>query len=73
MLLVVLFFGAVITILGSLGLLGPSKFIAVVSRTWLTPLGPYIAVAARLVFGLALIAAAAESRFPSADCFQKHG
>jgi hypothetical protein len=66
MLLAVSAFGAIIALLGILGVLRPGGFIDVVSGPWQSRSGLYLAVLLRLVFGALLIAAASQSRFPLA-------
>ncbi len=62
----VILFGVAITSLGVLGSVHPMKLIGLVSGPWQSRAGIYLAVGLRLVFGLVLIGASSESRFPAA-------
>ena len=66
MLLVVSAFGAVIALLGLLGVLRPGGLIDFVSGPWQSRAGLYLAVVLRLAFGTVLLVAASGSRFPLA-------
>lgn len=57
-------FGAAIAGLGVLGCLRPDSLIRFVQASWRPSTGLYLAIAIRVVFGLVLLAAAGESRFP---------
>lgn len=56
--------GILITLLGVWGLLQPQPLLALVDKVWTRQSGVYLAVIIRLLFGVALLAAASESRFP---------
>ena len=62
----VILFGLAITSLGLLESLHPRKLIGLVSGPWQSGAGIYLAVGLRLAFGLVLIGASTESRFPAA-------
>jgi len=64
MLVAVLLFGAAITLLAILGLASPGKLRNFVSGFGRSRNGFYFAIGIRLVFGIMLIGAASESRFP---------
>ena len=57
-------FGAGIVTLGILGLVRPSRLVGVIRGVWRSSRGPYLAFVIRIVFGLTLLLAASESRFP---------
>ncbi len=64
--LVVALFGTAITVLGIFGLVRPGGLIRFVQTSWQSRSGLYLAVGIRVVFGVVLLAAASESRFPQA-------
>jgi len=61
----VVLFGVVITLLGILGVVEPRRLTALLTATWQSRSGLYLAVAVRLGLGVALIAAAPGSRWPA--------
>lgn len=61
--------GIVLGGLGILGVIRPGKLLHLVSMSWQSPSGLYLAMAVRLVFGVALIGAASSSRFPDVLLF----
>ena len=63
---VVALFGIVITLLGILGLVRPTRLIRLVQRPWESQKGLYLSIGIRVVFGIVLLIAASESRFPEA-------
>jgi len=66
MTLLVALFGVAVAGVGLLGLLRPDQLLRLVRLPWNSPRGLYFAIGLRIVLGFALIAAAAESRFPEA-------
>ncbi len=66
MTLIVAGFGIAITWLGILGLVRPRSLIRLVQQPWQSLMGLYLSIGIRLVFGLVLLTAASESRFPEA-------
>lgn len=58
--------GVVIAGLGILGIVRPGDLVGFVSLAWKSPSGLYLAIAVRLVLGIALIGAASGSRYPDA-------
>ena len=65
MTLVVALLGGAITLLGLVGIVRPSSLIRFVQTVWQSPRGLHLAIGLRVVFGLILLAAASESRFPA--------
>jgi len=63
---VVALFGIVITLLGILGLVRPGSLIRLVQQPWQSQRGLYLSIGIRLVFGIVLLLAASQSRFPEA-------
>ncbi len=59
-------FGIAITWLGILGLVRPGSLIRLVQRPWQSQGGLYLSIGIRVVFGIVIIMAASESRFPEA-------
>ncbi len=66
MTLVVALFGTTITVLGIFGLVRPGQLMRFVQTTWESSAGFYFAIGLRVVFGVVLLVAASESRFPQA-------
>jgi hypothetical protein len=58
-------FGVLVTALGAVGLARPVALISLVERPWQTRAGLLLAVAVRVVLGVALLVAAPDSRFPA--------
>jgi hypothetical protein len=58
--------GIVIAGFGILGVIRPETLMRLVSLSWQAPSGLYLAMAVRVIFGVALIGAASSSRFPNA-------
>ena len=56
--------GALVAFVGLTGLLQPATLLRFLERAWATPRGLWLAVGFRLVFGIALLLAAAGSRAP---------
>ena len=65
MTLFVALLGGAITLLGLVGIVRPRSLIRFVQTVWQSPKGLYLAIGLRVVFGLILMAAASESRFPA--------
>jgi hypothetical protein len=63
---IVTVFGVAIAGLGIFGVIRPRDLVRFVSATWKSPSGLYLAIAVRLILGVALIGAASSSRFPDA-------
>ncbi len=57
-------FGIAITCLGILGLIWPRNLIRLVQQPWQSQRGLYLSIGVRLVFGIVLLLAASQSRFP---------
>ena len=64
MAVLVALFGAAIAGLGILGFVRPRSLVGFVESTWQSRAGFYGAIGLRVVFGLLLLAAGPESRFP---------
>ncbi len=62
--LVVALFGTAITVLGIFGFVRPGHLIRFIQASWQFPSGLYLAIGIRVVFGVVLLVAASESRFP---------
>ena len=62
---VVLVFGIVVGVLSIWGIIAPTRLISIVRSVMDRGFGIYAAVIARVLLGVALIIAAAESRFPT--------
>ncbi len=63
---VVALFGIAITLLGVLGLVRPGNLIRLLQRPWRSQKGLYFNIGIRVVFGIVLLLAASQSRFPDA-------
>ena len=63
---VVALFGIAIILLGILGLVRPGSLIRLVQRPWQSQKGLYLSIGIRVVFGIVLLLAASQSRFPEA-------
>ena len=57
--------GTLITLFGLWGLVHPAGLVGVLRRAWATPRGKWLAAGFRLLFGVALLGAAAASDFPT--------
>ncbi len=63
---VVALFGMAIILLGILGLVSPGNLVRLVVGSWQSQKGFYFAIGIRVVFGIVLLLAASQSRFPEA-------
>ena len=63
---VVALFGIAIILLGILGLVRPGSLICLVQQPWQSQKGLYLSIGIRVVFGIVLLLAASQSRFPEA-------
>ncbi len=63
---VVALFGIAIILLGVLGLVRPGSLIRLVLGSWQSKKGFYFGIGIRVVFGIILLLAASQSRFPDA-------
>ena len=63
---VVALFGITIILLGVLGLIRPGNLMRLVLGTWQSQKGFYFSIGIRVVFGIVLLLAASQSRFPDA-------
>jgi hypothetical protein len=61
---VVALFGITIILLGVLGLIRPGDLMRLVLGTWQSRKGFYFSIGIRVVFGIVLLLAASQSRFP---------
>ncbi len=66
MTLLVALIGALIALLGATGLVRPSTLLGMLDSVWRTRRGLYGVVAVRLCFGVILVVAAPECRYPTA-------
>ncbi len=66
MTLLVALIGALIALLGATGLVRPSMLVGMLDSVWRTRRGFYGVVALRLCFGVILVVAAPECRYPTA-------
>jgi hypothetical protein len=60
-------FGALISLIGVIGVVSPETLMGIVTSAWRSSRGIYIAVGIRLVMGIILVIAAPSCRFPAAS------